>query len=77
MNFPEEEKTAVYRDSKEHIHTVNKAVHGLRVNASRENIAFLKAVDPGMMNLHVTPAIGMVLKGSIGKIGNCKKDKHA
>ena len=77
MNFPEEEKTAVYGDSKEHIHTVNKAVHGLRVNASRENIAFLKAVDLGMMNVHVTPAIGMVLKGSIGKIGNCKKDKHA
>ena len=68
MNSLQKQQNTVYPDSKQHVHTINKAMHRLRIYAVCKNITFDQAVYPFMMGIQIPISIRVHLKCTVREI---------
>lgn len=65
MDSLQKQENAVNPDAKQHAHNVDKAMHGLRIYSPGKNFSIDEAVDPFVMDIQVSPTIGMYLKSPV------------
>ena len=65
MNAGNKKQTAVYTNTKQLTHRIDKTMHCFRINTGRENLSLHQSVYPGMVRIHITKSIGMIHIGSV------------
>lgn len=72
----QKQDTAVDADAKQNMQSVDKAMDPLRIYPGGKNLPLNQAVNPGMVRIHITKAIRIILKGSPGKINHSVDNNH-
>lgn len=73
MNTGCKKKATVDTNAEQSVHGINKAMHSLRIHSRRKNLTFYKTVNPGIVRIHITKSVRIILKRAIAEIQDAEQ----